>query len=112
MATDKASTELRCGRHRNMATTGDGIVATDRDDPSDLLDQAMSKLRQAGSLEQLPVLANKTGQLLGVLRRLGEQHGTAMPRDVVLAMPGLRRWSLAIQDGLRGYEAASARNAD
>lgn len=95
-----------------MATTGDGIVATDRDDPSDLLDQAMSKLRQAGSLEQLPVLANKTGQLLGLLRRLGEQHGTAMPRDVVLAMPGLRRWSLAIQDGLRGYEAASARNAD
>jgi hypothetical protein len=81
-------------------------------DPCALLDQAMSELRQAGILEQLPVLANKAGQLLGVLRRLGEQHGTAMPRDVVLAMQGLRRWSLALQDGLRGYETASAPNAD
>lgn len=87
-------------------------MATYRDDPSDLLDQAMSEFRQTGSLEQLPVLANKTGQLLGVMLRLGKQHGMATPRDIVLAMQGLRRWSLAIQDGHRGYEAASAGNAD
>jgi hypothetical protein len=88
-------------------------VTNDRERPGDLLDQAMSELRNSGGLEQLPVLANKTGQLLGVLRRLGEQHeAAAMPHDVVLAICGLRRWSLSIQDALRGYETASARNAD
>jgi hypothetical protein len=87
-------------------------VGTDRNDPGDLLDLVIRELRRAGSLERLPVLAYQTGQLIGVLRRLGEQHGSAMPRDVVLAIQGLRRWSLTLQDGLRGHETASAQNAD
>jgi hypothetical protein len=85
-----------------------------RDCPWDPLDEAVRTLREAGSLEQLPILANRAGQLLGVLRRLGDQQGAAMPRDVVLAIDGLRRWSLSIQDDRCGYEAASvpAQNAD
>jgi hypothetical protein len=94
------------------ASAGDRIVTTNRDGPGELLDQAMSQLRQGGSMDQLAILANKTGQLLGVLRWLGDQHGTAMPSDVVMATYGLRRWSLAMKDGLSSHEATSARNAD
>jgi hypothetical protein len=91
---------------------GDGILTTECHDPGDLLDHAMSELRQGGGVDRLPILANKAGQLLGVLRRLGEQHGAAMPPDVVPAIQGLRYWSLAMQDALRGHEMASEQNPD
>lgn len=69
---------------------------------AELIDEAVTRLRTVGSVDDVALVVLKTSYLLSTLRSLSEGWGIAVPVTVPPAVDGLRSWFLLIKEAQAG----------